>query len=826
MKLYLNIALAFFLVFAEWGFQDNAWGVERAVSLKALQHNLKKTRKDSKSYQLLQRLCGLTRIDGYLIDEENADIILWGRAEPSDLPLFTEDFVVALRNVWFRYAKTEGNTIIYSNPGCSIDPDKDVIKRLDVIWEQYKSEDNSNLASEDKILSQWAEKCKESQAVSIMGIPPTRFAKVLIEADYRMKDIVDGNARLDVNCYQNMKELIFKDIEADIKEGRNPSLNFSPMNRFEFCAGPNEYVVDNDLLKIERCDVNLETEAEFLATEGLKGTGMAGPYAMKIAESFTKCYDQIAAEIPIYADLKNLFRFVVLSKIMKYRNVDEIVDINFLVESYPVSLITIGPELPGKPDMKKREFSRGAYTYTFWLPSCGGVNMNIDVTSSDFIGPKSEQLTTMGKTKYAVLSDRPSKEALFWDYASLSETHPPVTPAVIRSNEIEFPAKSPGILPKRERPERVPPETDAEAKGEGSPFLIEREQNNLAAASEIGNCLIFDYFLDSDGKAYIHTVRTGGVVDTFSADAARKYQRLIDQTLNLSGPIDDLIPKWEKFYKDHLAEFAEEQKVPLSFGGNRYISIKPLLIIKSNIDNPNLTRLESIPVLRDNFILFFSMKPDKGNAPAADDLVKRITNAPVLTRENAMFIIRPPKEGMTSEQQEQWSQLIHGLKGLVGEENVVFNPDKDKFVDSFKDKGKEIVIIEITHTKDGIVLSNEDVFKTVDIDQLGDLSHIKYLWGGNSCSLPKIDGGKLISALRDNGVGIINASYSTVSMSTVLKRLEILTQILKNTELFKMPVYYLPDIIDQSTQIKDGEKGTSHWGALSPWMRIIIWAAA
>ena len=48
-------------------------------------------------------------------------------------PLYFEDLVIALRNAWLRYARLEGNTRIYEDPGCSIDPEPAVLRKLQAL---------------------------------------------------------------------------------------------------------------------------------------------------------------------------------------------------------------------------------------------------------------------------------------------------------------------------------------------------------------------------------------------------------------------------------------------------------------------------------------------------------------------------------------------------------------------------------------------------------------------------------------------------------------------------------------------------------------------
>ncbi|MDP3013996.1 MAG: hypothetical protein Q8M92_07130, partial [Candidatus Subteraquimicrobiales bacterium] len=102
----------------------------RAVSLKVLQNKVKDCIAKETCPENILQLCGIKRVMGYVIDEKNRDIILIGNIDDSMPPLYLEDFVIALRNTWMMYAELKGNTYYYSNPGCSIDPDPNVLNNL------------------------------------------------------------------------------------------------------------------------------------------------------------------------------------------------------------------------------------------------------------------------------------------------------------------------------------------------------------------------------------------------------------------------------------------------------------------------------------------------------------------------------------------------------------------------------------------------------------------------------------------------------------------------------------------------------------------------
>lgn len=94
----------------------------RAISLKALQAKLRDCQPKNSCSDKLLRLAGLNTILGFAADETNQDMIFFGQSEPGLPPLYLEDFVIALRNAWMKYAPLEGNVYQYSFPGCSIGP--------------------------------------------------------------------------------------------------------------------------------------------------------------------------------------------------------------------------------------------------------------------------------------------------------------------------------------------------------------------------------------------------------------------------------------------------------------------------------------------------------------------------------------------------------------------------------------------------------------------------------------------------------------------------------------------------------------------------------
>ena len=158
----------------------------------------------------------------------------------------------------------------------------------------------------------------------------------------------------------------------------------------------------------------LLTEQEHLDKTEIKGTGRANPLAQKFADSFSASYSQIAEKKPLYLELEALFRIVALAKIAKYQSVN--VDLSYLLDHSPLSWVDVPPTLPGLANLKqfqhRRDVAGGYELLQLWLPSCGGVDIGINVTADSFDRDRTGRLPAM---KRELLSARPSPEALYWD---------------------------------------------------------------------------------------------------------------------------------------------------------------------------------------------------------------------------------------------------------------------------------------------------------------------------------------------------------------------------------------------------------------------------
>jgi hypothetical protein len=420
MKRWLLISLILSLLFfaSSVAFtQDSSKG--KALSLKVLQERLRAHQKKGDCSEDLLRLAGIRRIVGYIVDEANRDLILIGEEDVSIPPLYLEDFVVGLRNAWRRYTTKQGHTMFYSDPGCSIDPDKNVMQRLDFLGQQILR--CTSPEEVEKSIKDWHRICQSPQSVRVLGIPfDTRFAWVTVKADYDMKRIVDGYDSLNIPGLNSLTDITLDKARSDIIQRRDISIPFSSMNRFWFYPGENSYKEDKGVVIIERSQVVLLTEEEYQNKRGeIIGKGHPEALAQKFTERFTEKYTEVAKQRPIFAELENLFRFVALAKIMNFKSPhnEAKLDLGYLLENFQVQRTSVNHQLPGRSHVKRFQHRRdfpGRYEINqLWLPTCGGVGINISVSQSNFVKDTTGRLTVL---KATVLKARPSPEALSWDF--------------------------------------------------------------------------------------------------------------------------------------------------------------------------------------------------------------------------------------------------------------------------------------------------------------------------------------------------------------------------------------------------------------------------
>ncbi|MCX7918130.1 MAG: DUF1598 domain-containing protein [bacterium] len=412
--LSLHLISIFCLLFAFHTIAQETNSPITALSLKVLQQQLQA---GSVSPELMQ-LGGLKRIDGFILDKKNQDVILFGTTTGSAPALQLDDLVIAFRSVW---KNTEP-------PGCSIDPKEETLLTFRQFSQQFSQ--TTSIAHAEEILKDFPKIGAEPQAVRVMSVPRnTHFAQIMVAADYFTKRISNGTAITELKDFKSLFAIAIEKLKQDVAAGRNPQLTM--YNRFWFTPGKVRFEPGDEIVRLAECEVQLLTEQQFFSTQGkLIGSGKESPLAQQFVQEFTNRYDEIAAVQPMYAELKSLFRFVAIAKGMKHIDAFATAGLNqgFLFDKYTVRPARVPETLPGITEIKKIVISNSNEQVFVWLVSYGGVEIDIQIDDTTWPNPKllpqkppsSKQKITYPKA--TVTSDTTARKKAAADLNKMKET--------------------------------------------------------------------------------------------------------------------------------------------------------------------------------------------------------------------------------------------------------------------------------------------------------------------------------------------------------------------------------------------------------------------
>lgn len=292
----------------------NAKSPMRKVSLRGLIAAIEQSRKQQRP--LLgaeQNLAGLQRIEYVLLYPERQDIVLAGPAEgwtvdregrvigrtSGEAVLQLDDLIVALRAVRDQQQTRQPIT-------CSIDPTKDGLMRFTRL---VKSRDLTQDANATALL----EEAVGPQTVSLTGIPPTsRFAQVLLAADFAMKRIAMNLEPSPVDGLPGYLTML-EDPAAPMPRNSTPRWWMAP--RYE------PLLKDADGLAWQLRGQGVQTVAE----DGVLRRGgaiLARPKGKpslpdKWAELMTARFEDLAKAAPIFGELRGCMDMAVVATLLE-----------------------------------------------------------------------------------------------------------------------------------------------------------------------------------------------------------------------------------------------------------------------------------------------------------------------------------------------------------------------------------------------------------------------------------------------------------------------------------------------------------------------------
>jgi hypothetical protein len=287
--------------------------VLRKVSLTRLEREVQLLHAQGKQPDgVMQNLAGLQRIQFVLVYPETGDIVLAGPAgdwRPDDdgrmvdekgRPVVQlDDLVVTLRNA---YSET-------GRFGCAIVPTKEGLAAIQAKQAEWamKSLTPSNRG---KFLEDLRSSLGQ-QDITTHGIDPrTHAARVIVEADYRMK-LVGMGLEKGPGVTSYLDSIVLAKGEAP------PPMNvlrwWFTLNYDALRAAP-----QHDAFQLHGPGVKVLSENEMLTERGERvHTGKSTDLNSQFARSFTKNFESLASKYPIYADMRNVFDLALVTALIK-----------------------------------------------------------------------------------------------------------------------------------------------------------------------------------------------------------------------------------------------------------------------------------------------------------------------------------------------------------------------------------------------------------------------------------------------------------------------------------------------------------------------------
>jgi hypothetical protein len=287
-------------------------------------------------------LGGLERVTHVFVDPDGHDVILAGPADrisvdangtfvgaTSRRPLcYLEDLVVALRAI--DGARAGGME-------CSIDPKPEGITKLNAFLARQRT-----IGPDPDVVLRGMEEALGPQTVRVGGVPgDSRFARVLVAADYRMKRIGMGLDESGVAGLPSYLALV------------PPGGRAASLPRFWLEADYEPIARDPDELawQINGRRMKCVSENDIAGRGGIqRGAARRDPVAVRWCEAMTTHYDALAAKQPVFAELVNCVDMAVVAALIRGRQLDKRagLDIGLLLDAkkLPMSSASVPEEIP------------------------------------------------------------------------------------------------------------------------------------------------------------------------------------------------------------------------------------------------------------------------------------------------------------------------------------------------------------------------------------------------------------------------------------------------------------------------------------------------
>lgn len=280
-------------------------------------------------------LAGLQRIDYVFVDADKQDIVLAGPAEPWKMlddgsvvgtvtggaTMRLADLVVAMRSV---------ETARQTGISCSIEPTPEGRRRLQQMLSRVKLRPGQNPVALEASMKE----AYGPQMIHLTGVPAdTRYARTLVAADFEMKRIAMGLASSPIEGLPSYLEMS--------KNGRHGAAQ----NPRWWMACDYDSLAKNEegtAWKLSGKRVKTLTEQDLVAADGrVSGAGRTDKLAQQWANKMTSSYTELAREMPVFGDLRNLMDMTVVATLITQERLAEAAGLDLAVLSQPADALQL-----------------------------------------------------------------------------------------------------------------------------------------------------------------------------------------------------------------------------------------------------------------------------------------------------------------------------------------------------------------------------------------------------------------------------------------------------------------------------------------------------
>lgn len=290
----------------------------RKISLKKLDESIREViEREAEFPDTIRYLGGLTAIQYIVVVPEENDVLLVGPSEAwqvdargnvigktSGRPVFRLEDLLTVYRAWYQ---KERPSII----NCSIDPTPEAISKLNQLSKKFPVVTSENSAA----YAAAQEEAYGNNVVTVQGVPEkSRFAKILVAADYKMKRIGLGQEPSMVRGLPSYVSLI-----GGSQRQINP----------RFWLAPEYGTVTHDskklTWKLSEVKVKALTEDEYVDSRASarRASGKADPAAINWCDRMNKNYATLSKIDPVFGDLKNCMELAIAVALLHRENLLE-----------------------------------------------------------------------------------------------------------------------------------------------------------------------------------------------------------------------------------------------------------------------------------------------------------------------------------------------------------------------------------------------------------------------------------------------------------------------------------------------------------------------